>query len=83
MMPTPDGEELRRLVGNRLRVLRRSRRLTQQMLAGSLHVPQSYISEVETGTVNVSLDQITRILHALGCDPLDVVRSAAPSTGAR
>lgn len=73
-MPTPDTEELRRLVGRRLRMLRRSRGITQQMLARSLQVSQGYISEVETGAANVSLDQIARILRALGCSPLDALR---------
>ena len=43
----------------------------------------TYISSVEQGERNVSLENIVRLAAALGLDPGDLVRGLAPTSDAR
>ena len=52
-----------RLVGQKIRQIRKSRRLTQMELAGKIGVQQSDLSRMEKGEYRVSLDSLFRILQ--------------------
>ena len=56
-------------LGDRVRELRQKRGLTQADLAGRLGVPQSRISEIESGTRVPSLVTMLRLAAALDCKP--------------
>jgi transcriptional regulator with XRE-family HTH domain len=49
-----------------LRRLRRERALTQEQLSHATGLMQSYLSEVEAGKRNVSIDNIDALAKALG-----------------
>lgn len=57
----------RELIGNFIKIKRVELGFTQQELATKLSVDRQYISKVEGGKINVSLDYLDRILIELNC----------------
>jgi transcriptional regulator with XRE-family HTH domain len=57
----------------RVRVLRRERDLTQQVLGRKSGLSRSFLSQVENGNRVPSLSSLTRISAALGDMPIDVL----------
>ena len=55
------------LLGERLRVLRQKKRVTQVTLAEGAGLPQSHISEIERGVMLPNLVTLLRIAAALPC----------------
>ena len=47
---------------------RRSLNMTQSALAKAAGFPQSYIARVESMQVNITVDNLLRIIDALGCE---------------
>jgi len=56
---------LRRLFGNRIRELRKAKKLSQQGLAAKAGLHYTYIGSVERGESNISFDNIVKITDAL------------------
>ena len=56
-------------LGDHVRELRQKRGLTQADLAGRLGVPQSRISEIESGSRVPNLVTMLRLAAALDCKP--------------
>ena len=61
-----DYSEFKIALGNRLRQLRISAKLTQENLATKSGLTRVTIADIEKGTANPSLDGLTRIAEALG-----------------
>jgi transcriptional regulator with XRE-family HTH domain len=57
---------LTEVFGRRVRELRHERGWTQEQLAFEAGVKRAYISEVENGQRNVSLDVVEKLAKALG-----------------
>lgn len=55
------------LIANRIKAKRIERGLTQQELAVKLSVDRQYISKLEGGKINMSLDYLDRVLTELNC----------------
>jgi transcriptional regulator with XRE-family HTH domain len=55
----------RKIVGKNILVLRKQAELTQEQLAEKSDLHCTYLSDVERGVENVSLDSLARIAHAL------------------
>lgn len=53
-------------VGEKIKLLRKQRNLTQEMLAKRLSISQQMISRVESGRENISLLTLKRIIDELG-----------------
>lgn len=66
-MATGDPHEARRAFGLALRQRRLERGLTQEQLSHETGIRQSYISEVEAGRRNISIDNIECLARALDC----------------
>lgn len=62
------------LVGGKLRLLRKQKNLTQNMLADKLKVSQQLISRIESGRENVSLLTLRKIAEKLGAK-IDIVKA--------
>ncbi len=62
----------RRVFGERIRALRQDRGLSQERLAELAGVHRTYLSSVERGERNVSLDNIYAIAEALGVSPSEL-----------
>jgi transcriptional regulator with XRE-family HTH domain len=65
----------RRVFGERIRALRHDRGLSQERLAELAGVHRTYLSSLERGERNVSLDNIYAIAEALGVSPADLFES--------
>ena len=64
----------RRILGETLRELRERARLTQETLAEKADLNPKYVSEVERGNVNVSIDALVRVAKALRVRVQDLTR---------
>lgn len=86
-MPDDDlGLDIRRQFGVRLRGLRTGRQLSQEELAHLAGLDRTYVSSVERGRRNISLENICRLAEALGVDAGRLVtglRGPEGSAGAR
>lgn len=59
-------DDLVRRVAGQLAELRRSRGVTQEVLAEMLDVPTQHVSRIESGAQNLTLATLERIATALG-----------------
>ena len=62
------------LFGERVRVLRQARGLSQETLALAAGLDRTYIGGVERGERNISLLNIQKIAQALGVSPADLLK---------
>ena len=67
--------EIRRLVADNVRRLRKSRGLSQEQLAFETGLHRTYISGVERAVRNPTIVIIGRIAKALGIEPMDLFKS--------
>lgn len=56
-----------KLIGRRIQILRKRRKLSQAALAESAGYSVPYISHIETGSKRASLETVAAIADALGC----------------
>lgn len=54
------------VLGKRLRALRRKNKLSQEKLALMVGVERSYLSKLEAGSKNVTLDYVEKVAYGLG-----------------
>jgi transcriptional regulator with XRE-family HTH domain len=71
----PGSDAGRRVFGERIRALRQNRGLSQERLAELAGVHRTYLSSLERGERNVSLDNIHAIAEALGLPPAELFES--------
>lgn len=60
-------------LGERIRTLRKKKRLTQQQIAEQVDIETSNISHIERGASKVSLNTLVKIANALGVSLDDLV----------
>lgn len=58
-------KELSRKLGDRIRQLRKSQRLSQEVLAEKVNINPKYFGQIERGEVNASLNTLNKIAKAL------------------
>lgn len=68
--------DLQRRLGRNLRSLRRTKGLSQEAFADTLHIHRTYMGGLERGERNVTLKTVERIAAALGVDPADLLAEA-------
>ncbi len=66
-------KEFRKLLGRRLRTLRKSRRWSQEELAERAELTGKFIGEVERGEKGITLDSLYSISNALGVPLREIV----------
>lgn len=54
--------------GEKIKILRKQKNLTQNMLANKLNISQQMISLIESGRENISLLTLKKVIDALGAD---------------
>jgi transcriptional regulator with XRE-family HTH domain len=64
--------EIARRLGQRVRILRRRRDLTQEQLAEATHLSANYISGIERGLYSPSLTTLAVLADALGVEIKDL-----------
>ena len=57
-----------KILGERIREMRKVKNLTQEDLAHESNIDRSYVGGVERGERNLSFDKLCQIANALGCD---------------
>jgi transcriptional regulator with XRE-family HTH domain len=70
-------QEISARLGERLRVLRRRRALTQSALARLAGISRQYLSDIERGTAEPSIEILTTIASALGIRVEDLSEEAS------
>lgn len=64
--------DFKQMVGEQVRRVRKLRGMTQEQLAEQSGLSFSYISDVERGTRNISLESLGKIIKALGVKPVQL-----------
>jgi len=70
------GPQHRRILGERIRSYRKRAGFSQEKLAEKADLSAVFISNVERGTENISVDALARIARALGVRLRDLVADA-------
>jgi transcriptional regulator with XRE-family HTH domain len=71
----PSVPKHRRLLGQKIRLYRRLSRLTQEKLAEKANLAPTYISDIERGRENISVDALHRVAESLGVGLEDLFRA--------
>jgi transcriptional regulator with XRE-family HTH domain len=66
-------EEIQKIVGNRIRLLRESKGVSQQVLAAICNFEKGNMSRIEAGRTNPTLTTLYKISQALGIKITDLV----------
>ena len=69
----PPIDEYREAFGLRLRELRDQAAISQESLAHQIDMSRRYLSGIERGAANPTLDQIVRIADGLGVQPAELL----------
>ena len=69
-----DSQELRALFAANLLYLRQARGISQERLAELAGLHRTYVSSVERGARNISIDNIARLAKALDVSPEKLLR---------
>lgn len=56
-------------IGQRIKLIRKQKKYTQEKLAEYLNCSFVYISQIENGKTKISLEMLLRISHLLATDP--------------
>jgi len=65
-------KDFKRLVGEQIRNIRKAKGYTQESLADKSGLSFTYISDIERGTRNISLDSLEKIIQALDIRPAEL-----------
>ena len=69
-----------KLIGERIQRVRKSRGMTQEIMAEKLDVSIGYVSQVERGITKISLDLLGAISSILDCDIAELVTGSAKNS---
>lgn len=72
--------DLKRALAEAIRAARRAQRLSQEKLAARAGIHRTYMSAIERGKANVSLEVASRLAGALGVRLSELVRRAEESS---
>lgn len=72
-----NSAEIKKLLGKRLRELRKYRNLTQEELAEKLNIDQRNLSKIECGNNFVTAETLSKISCALDIEPQELFRFAS------
>lgn len=71
-----------KLIGERIKRIRKNKQMTQDALAEKIGVSIGYVSQVERGITKISLDLLAAISAVLNCDVASLVSESAVNTSA-
>ncbi len=67
------SQDLRKILAANLKNIRTEQKIKREELSLALGFDNSYISKVEKGKVNITLDRIEKIANYLGVDASDLL----------
>ena len=71
--PRGEAADIQRVLGLNVQEMREAAGMSQEDLAGLSAVSRSYISRIEGGLVNVTLDIVVRLAHVFDVNPIDLL----------
>lgn len=77
-MNEPDHHRISRIVGNRIRLIRRQTGVSQFDLSEMAQINITSLSRIERGTTNPKLDMLARLATALDTSVADLVQDITP-----
>ena len=77
----PSMQEFRRGLGQAIRNRRKALRLSQEQLAERLDMHRNYVSLVERGIQNITVETLYKLTVALECSPIDLFTEAETMAG--
>ena len=66
--------DLKKLLGNRIKTIRKARKLTQEQLAEYVNIGTPNISYIENGKFAPSIDTLQKIAQALKVEPYELYK---------
>ncbi len=72
-MKNEDEKRFIKSVGEKLRMKRLSKKLSQVMLSYDANIPKSQIGRIERGEINTTIGTLYKICSALGIDFKDLI----------
>ena len=66
--------DLKKLLGNRIKTIRKARNLTQEQLAEFVNIGTPNISYIENGKFAPSIDTLQKIAQALNVEPYELYK---------
>jgi transcriptional regulator with XRE-family HTH domain len=66
--------ELRKILAQNVRRLRKGKKLSQEALAHMAHIDRTYVSDIERCVYAATVDVIEELSAALGVEPGDLLR---------
>lgn len=63
-----------RVIGKVIRILRKEKKLSQDVLSGLAGISRTHLTMIENGTKNPNFDTICKIADALNMRPSELVR---------
>lgn len=66
-------EAIKKEIGQKLKKIRKDKNLKQWQVADEAKVTRSYYSRIESGTVNLSVEKLFRILAVLNVKSSDIL----------
>lgn len=72
-MQTESSQENNRIIGKRIRSIRRNQNLSLKELAGIIGISPSYLCQIEKGKINFSVSLTKKVCSALGISILDLL----------
>jgi transcriptional regulator with XRE-family HTH domain len=74
-----DAEAARlKLLGDRIRALRKSKLVPQDVLARSADIPRAHMTNIEAGRVDIRISMLGRIARALDVHEHDLLDNSVP-----
>lgn len=70
-----------KIIGNRIKCKRKSRKITQEQMAEHLDVTPGYISQIERGSTKINFDILCSISEILECDMTEFLLKNNVSSG--
>ena len=69
-----------KLIGEQIRNIRKERGMTQEALANACGFQYSYLSDIERGERNISMETLEKIVEALGVVPAEIFNFSHANT---
>jgi transcriptional regulator with XRE-family HTH domain len=79
-VPRYDPKKVAKSVGRRIAELRRDGKITQAALAELLSVTPQWVSQIEMGRANMTLDTLCRLANALDTRLEDLLQTPRPES---
>ncbi|MGM3389157.1 helix-turn-helix domain-containing protein [Stutzerimonas stutzeri] len=70
-------DKLAKALGERIRMQRKTCRISQDALALACSLDRSYVGRIERGEVNITVEKLYRIAGELACDPSSLLPKPA------